>query len=252
MQLPRKIIITYFLIFTVLVGFSVWWGGRNILRLNTYSNPTLLSENELKELTNLLEEELKSSIKDYNLGAVYFQKKQYEKAKEHFEKLLNDVNADSELIKNGHFNLGNTYFRLAELEKDVTSAISLLQKSLIHYRWVLDYEKRKTKYSGIEQDRDEDVAFNYTLTKTRIKVLNDMLQKQQNEQANQKNLYQILVELKKDEQRIADELQQIKTEPYSGETIERRDNLLKLRKKNLDKLNLVKDRLLNSIQKSSN
>jgi hypothetical protein len=81
--------------------------------------------------------------------------------------------------------------------------------------------------------------------------LNDELRKQQNEQEKEKPLYQLLKELREKEKMILDQLGTMKNDPFSKQSIARREELLKMRKDNLERLQIIKQKLLQPLAQQS-
>jgi len=73
------------------------------------------------------------------------------------------------------------------------------------------------------------------------------LEKKQKEQAKNKQLYQMLKELRDKEAEIAEQLKQMEINPLSKETLETSEDLLHLRQDNLEKLKMIKEKLIQSV-----
>lgn len=94
----------------------------------------------------------------HNIGNVFYKQKNYEKAAEAYEKVING--GDRQIAGKGHYNLGNVYFRQDKLEEAIN-----------------EYKQ------AVEID-PEDVEAKYNLEFARVK-LKEKISKQQKEQQEQ-------------------------------------------------------------------
>lgn len=231
-------------------GISIVWGAREIWKMPGLMTDQELSGDALREIEKTLKDGGESSHAEFNLAVVYYRQQDYEKASAKFLELLDSGNNDSEMNSTLHYNLGNSFYRMAELvqESDLGNAVELLTRSLGHYRIIIDEEKQKEKYSGTPVKRDEDALFNYTLARKKLKIFRDKLARQQQEQAGKKQLYQMLVELRENEKRIAEQLEKLKMAPLSKESLELRKKLMQQQEENLDQLKLIKDKMVEAVK----
>ncbi len=116
-----------------------------------------------------------SDVVNFDIGTALYQKQDYKKAIDAFNKAL--LSDNPEIEEKAAYNIGNSKYRLGKLKKntDLASAINL-------YREALDYYKR-----AIELNQDNTNAkYNHEFVEKELKVLLDNL-KQQQEKGRQGN-----------------------------------------------------------------
>jgi tetratricopeptide (TPR) repeat protein len=231
----------------VILGFSIWWGGQGIWQLLTLTSEQNLSQDRLLALEQQLKQDSDSAFAKYNLAVVSYRLHNYEEAKKILTDLISNDRFEPKLYQNLHYNLGNTLFRLAEQEKDLSKAIELFKQSLLNYRTAIESEIQESKSSNIPVNRDGDTQFNYVLVRTKLKQLNDEMQKRSKEQEKSKQLYQLLTELRDNEREIARQLDHMNSNPQSKESVDKRDELLKRRADNFQRLLIIKEKLLQTV-----
>jgi tetratricopeptide (TPR) repeat protein len=115
-----------------------------------------------------------SDIVNFNIGAAYYKKGQYQEAIDSFTKALNTE--DNKIESDAIYNIANARYKLgsANAENDINSAVS-------QYRESLDYYKR-----AIELDEgNRDAKYNHELVERELKVLLDKLKNQEKQQDDQ-------------------------------------------------------------------
>ncbi len=245
-KIDTKIIIFLFSLGLLVIGFSIWWGGLATWKLLGFDASKDSSQENLAALEEILADNPNETYSKYNLAVVYYRQQNYQKALDQLKALLNSTEIDSNQLGNIHYNLGNSLYRLSEQQKDIAESIKLLEQCLLHYRTVIDREEQKSKHSSIPIEKDEDARFNYVLARTKLKLLNDELQKQKDKQEKEKPIYQLLKELREKEKMILDQLGTMKNDPFSKQSITQREELLKMRKKNFEQLHIIEGKLLQS------
>ena len=230
------------------LGVAVFLGGSETWKVLSASPNEELSEEALLQLEQRLGDSDNTIHGKYNLSAIYFKQQKFEEASSLLRELLESGELDASLVDRIHFNLGDSLYRMAEQEKDPAESLDLLTKSLAHFRIIIDREEQEEKYSNSPIKRDEDALFNYTLIRKKLKILRDRLEQEKREQAKNKQLYRMLKELKDRETEIAEQLDSMKKDPLSKDTLQTREKLLEKRKNNLEQLKLIKEKMLQAVQ----
>lgn len=239
----KSIRIGFIIIAVFALGASVWFGGKDRWKISGVGS----SVSGRLSLADTLEADLKEqpdlATERYNLAHLYHEQGKFQESRELLSELLNSTSGSSEIVKKSFYNLGNDLFRLAEKEEDPEAALTLLKESLNYYRAVIDKEQQQAKYTTQDFSRDEDTRFNYVVVRQRIKILADMLEKQRKDQEQQKGLYALIKELIDQEKEIEKQLIVLQTEADSAAITEVRNTLLKKRTENLEKLQLVSQKI---------
>ncbi len=231
----------------LVLSVAIWFGGRNNWKLTGFEVEPDSPKENLVALESILNDHPDKGISKYNLAVVHYRQKNYQKAVDLLKELINSGDLGAEHRKTVHYNLGNSYFRLSENTEDLTESINLLEQSLLHYRTIIDQERRQSRYSSTSLKADEDVQYNYVLVRSKLKLLNDKLRQQQANQTNEKQLYELLKELREKEKKIAEQLSFMKNDPLSSQSIALREELLEMRKENYEQLQIIKNKLLESV-----
>ena len=123
-----------------------------------------------------LQKEPESDIINFNAGTAAYQQGAYEQAAEYFQKAL--LSGDEDFRKKAHYNLGNTFYRMAERAgpDNPQAAVAPLEKSLIQYKEALK----------IHPD-DEDASFNQDFVKKVLEKVKEQIQKQKQQCQNPRN-----------------------------------------------------------------
>ncbi|MBU2514820.1 tetratricopeptide repeat protein [bacterium] len=245
----KKIWILVALLSLVLLIGGIWLGGNGRWELQGISISTDMADENLDELGNTLKEQPDYVSSKYNLAIIYYRQQKYEEAKELLIELLNSNKADKQTTRKILYNLGNTFYRLSEQNEKLQSSLDILSQSLTYYRAVIENERQEEKYSNTALKQDEDAHFNYILVRKKLKIMQDELRKQQEEKQSQKQLYQLLTELKSREEEIAKQLELMENDPLSSQTMEKRSELLKARKENMSDLQIIKEKILQLMSK---
>ncbi|MCP4749284.1 MAG: tetratricopeptide repeat protein [Proteobacteria bacterium] len=240
---PKKAIAVSLVLSLILIGISTWWGGRERWEMAGLGPGLSATPSISKEYESRLEEQPDSIHLKYNLAYFYYRQGKFAEARELLKEVLDSAEGGNEFVKKTFYNLGNDFFRLAEEEGDPSQAIALLGESLEYYRAVIEKEKQEEKYSALDLRKDEDAHFNYAVVRRRIKILADQLEKRKKEQEQQKNLYTLIKELVSQEEEIKNRLLSMQEEPDSKKTVEKRNDLMKLRVENLRKLRLILEKI---------
>lgn len=107
-----------------------------------------------------------SDIINFNLGAAYYKKGDYQKAIEHFTKAL--VSEKRSLESDALYNIGNAKYKLGKLKENtqLSLAADLMRESLEYYKRALELNPK-----------NKDARFNYEVVEKELKALLDKLQK---------------------------------------------------------------------------
>ncbi len=120
----------------------------------------------------------------YNAGAAAFQDEDYETALKHFSATL--ASPDVKILEQGLYNLGNTYFRMGEKEKEPPKMIAQWQQATNQYGLALKVDAN-----------DADAKYNLELVTKKIEELKKQQEQQKKEQTPD--------DQKKDEQKKDDD-----------------------------------------------
>ncbi|MCM8781938.1 MAG: tetratricopeptide repeat protein [Candidatus Omnitrophica bacterium] len=117
-----------------------------------------------------------SDIINFNMGAAFYKKEDYQKAIDAFTKAL--ISKDKNLEADALYNLGNCKYKLGKLKEntDLSTTVALLRESLDYYKRAIDLDQKNT-----------DARFNHEFVERELKVLLDKLKQQQSGQDKQKN-----------------------------------------------------------------
>jgi Ca-activated chloride channel homolog len=115
-----------------------------------------------------LQKDQESDIINFNAGAAWYQSGNVEKALEHFQKAL--LSSDERLRQQAYYNLGNSFYRLAEGASEPQAAVPLLERSLDQYEQAL----------GLRED-DEDARHNYAFVQYVLEKIKEQIAQQQNQ-----------------------------------------------------------------------
>lgn len=176
-----------------------------------------------------------ASVKDpespyiyFNRGALFYQKGDYAKASEEFEKAALK-SKDIKLEAKSKFNLGNCHFREAERQQDsdLNKALEECGKSIRHYQEAL----------GLDPAFNE-AAENIEVVRLVMKNILDQINKQKEAQKQQQEAsdkaYKKLEELIKRQQEAIDQNRQIEGQRAHGDTQEVLDKIKELTKDQRD------------------
>jgi Ca-activated chloride channel family protein len=105
----------------------------------------------------------------FNAGAAAFQDEDYETALKHFSATLNSP--DVKLLGQGLYNLGNTYFRLGEKEKEPQKILEQWQQATNQYNLALKVD-----------EKDTDAKSNLEVVAKKIEELKKQQEQQQQQQ----------------------------------------------------------------------
>ena len=124
-------------------------------------------EEAFREFNGGLAKNPDSEILNFNAGAALYQKRDYEKAIEHFTKALKTENMDLE--NKANYNIGNCKYRQGhQSEKtDLARAADL-------YREALDYYQRAIELN----EKDGDAKYNHSYVEKKLNGILPQLQKQ--------------------------------------------------------------------------
>ena len=227
----------------LLLAGAIWMAGKERWQIQQIATEKNLTTEEIPKIEEILQAQNDEVVSQFNLGALNLQQQKFKEAKEILSELLNANQADEKIVKKLLFNLGNASFRLSEQEQDLSKALILLKESLTYYRAIIEKEKQDAKYSSTPFSKDEDAHYNYVLTRQRIKVLQDKLAQQQKEQANNKELYQLLKELRAKEAVISEQLKKMESDPFSEASLKIREELLRQHGEHLKQLAVIKEKM---------
>lgn len=115
-----------------------------------------------------------SAIVNFNKGAAYFKKEDFDTAISSFEKAL--LSEDKLLESRTNYNIGNAKYALGKLKEnaDPASCAKLLGQALDYYKRALDLNPQ-----------DEDAKFNYELAEEELKAILDKLKARKDQQAKE-------------------------------------------------------------------
>ena len=230
----------------IAIGFGGW---ERWVAFNLDAN-TELSEEQLKAWESQMDKASNALVLKYNLGCYYYQNGLYEKAARMYQDIIDSSKGGTQLQKSTFYNLGNTTFRMAETIEDIEQALSLYRQSLMHYRGGIEKEEQERKFLDKAVVTDPDIQHNYALTLKRIKILSDQLRQQQKESTDPRELFQLLKEIQKQEAGILSRLSRLAQSEDSEKSQQMKEALLQKREKNLDRLKILKEKILRLFSKS--
>lgn len=116
-----------------------------------------------------------SDIVNFNMGAAFYKKEDYQKAVDSFTKAL--TSEDKKLEADALYNLGNCRYKLGKLKEntDLSATVGLLRESLDYYKRAVELDQKNT-----------DARFNHEFVERELKVLLDKLKQQQSSADKQK------------------------------------------------------------------
>lgn len=116
-----------------------------------------------------------SDIVNFNMGAAFYKKEDYQKSIEAFTKAL--TSEDKKLEADALYNLGNCKYKLGKLKEntDLSATVGLLRESLDYYKRAVELDQKNT-----------DARFNHEFVERELKILLDKLKQQQSNQDKQK------------------------------------------------------------------
>ena len=117
---------------------------------------------------------------DYNLADALYKKESYSEAAGKFEFLVNKVE-DEKLAGDIAYNLGNSYFKVAEAATK-SGDPQQMQLSMEHYKKALESYKNAMKLNS----KDNDARYNYELAKRSLQQQQQQQQQQQNQDQQDK------------------------------------------------------------------
>jgi tetratricopeptide (TPR) repeat protein len=239
----RGIVITASIACVLVVGLAIWLGGRERWEVAGLNGEFSDSESSVILLEEKLQEEPESIFIKYNLAYLYYKSGRFEEARDQLNKIIGSGEKSNALSKKVFYNMGNSLFRLAEIEEDMELVIKLLGESLRHYRTVIEIEKQEQAYSGLKSKVDEDTTVNYAIVQRRIKILTDKLEKKKRETEQQKGIYQLVKELLGKELEIHKRLVELKRKQQVESNLQERNYLLKQRSENRKRLQLIEEKI---------
>jgi len=230
------------------IAFSIWVGGKDRRALDAMNSQGVNQEAWVTQLEQAVEEKPESSLLKYNLANLYHHQKKYQDAQNLLQEVLNSKDLDQKLAENSLFNLGNNLYRQAEKEKELQKSLPLLRESLVYYKDLLDRQQREERFSSKKTENPTDQQLNYILVRQRIKILMDLLKQQKKEATQQKNIYQLLIEVKKKEEEIRQELQTLAQQGSSQQREQLRNRLLTKRRENRETIQVLRKKILEQMQ----
>ncbi|WP_202796873.1 VWA domain-containing protein [Pedosphaera parvula] len=147
------------------------------LPLSTFASPSQAFreyqagkyQDALKDYENSLQRKSNDPRLHFNAGTAAYQTQQYDEATKQFNDTLNSQ--DIQLQQQAYYNLGNTYFRLGQSDKDEKKKQEAWENALKHYESALKLNQQ-----------DQDAQFNHQFVQTQLEELK---KKQQQQQQNQ-------------------------------------------------------------------
>ena len=94
--------------------------------------------------------------------------------------------------------------------------------------------------TGEAVKKDDDILHNFILTKNRIKILADQLKTNKQAAKQQQNPYQLVKQIESNESKIELLIQRLQTIANTKEILEIKEEIIKLRKENLNSLAIIK------------
>jgi len=179
----------------------------------------------------------------FNLAYIYYQQNKFDEAIKELREAQEKGPLNIELEKKVLFNLGNSLFRLSEGEKDLENSVDILKQSLDAYRNILEIEKSEDQFGLRNKTPDEDLIFNFTLARTRLKILLDELRKEAEQQQAQKTIYQLVQEIKRDEERVVEMTAKLEKNPQLQGASNLRKEILKIRSQLAEKVGTLKKKI---------
>lgn len=225
------------------VGSAAWIGGKKEREIENLNSLKDIAPEKLETIENMSRETQAYTTSKYNLGVMYYKERMFEEASKIFEEVLNSNEADELTTRKILYNLGNTYYRLSETVEEPEETIKLLAQSLTYFRSVIEREQDAERYSDLPSKKDKDASFNYVLVRSKLKILQDKLRQQRQDQQSQQQLYQLLVDLKEREELIVDQLERLEVDPSSKESKTKRLEILKARQENLSRMKVITNKI---------
>ena len=126
---------------------------------------------------NALEQNQNTNIVQYDLGAAFYKKGNYNQSIEHLQKALPKKEKDKKFTANAHYNLGNAFYQKGRSmeEGNIDEALKAMQESLSNYDKTLNLNAK-----------DEDASYNHKIVEKEIERLQKKKQQQQQSSSEQK------------------------------------------------------------------
>lgn len=239
----KKPLIFVTILSSLMILIGLWFGAQNKFVYSGFS----FDPNNVDELITRLEKEQNDnqlSLENrFNLSVLIYKDGDLEKAKKKLQELLNSGTGDSNILISGFYNLGNTFFKIAETEKEIENAIKLYQKSLTSYRGALELIERDRKFIKKSANNNQDILHNFILTKNRIKILTDQLKSNQQAEKQQQSPYQLVKQIESNESNIKSLINRLQQINDVKQVQEIREEVLRLRRENITNLTIIKKQL---------
>ena len=240
----KKSLISIIILSCLMILIGLWFGAKNKFVYSDFSFDPKSADELIMRLEKEQKENQFSLENRFNLSVLIYKNGNFEKSKESLQKLLNSGTNDSNLLISGFYNLGNTFFKIAETEKEIEKAIELYQKSLTSYRGALELIDRDRKFSKNSTKNNKDILHNFILAKNRIKILADQLKTNKQAEKQQQSPYQLIKQIETNESSIKSLVNNLQQTDDVREILEFREEILKLRKENLDNLAIIKKQVV--------
>jgi len=241
-KLSRQIIISGLSLSFIIVGSIVYagwerWSVSNFLQGN--EEPSKVAQRFETKIKN--EEYPQESL--YNLAYIHYKQNKFEDAIKGLRNAQGKGTLGNEFEKKLLFNLGNSLFRRSEAEEDLKKAIQNMKQSLDAYRNVLEIEKSEEQFGKRNIVSDKDLVYNFTLARKRLKILLDELKKKTQQEQAQKTIYQLIQEIKEDEEKINMMTNKLITAPYSQDASKIGKEILAIRTQLPEKVEILKKKV---------
>ncbi|MBU2645933.1 tetratricopeptide repeat protein [bacterium] len=244
----KKVLLPLLILAVVTWSVSFWYGGRKKREVTGFFHSAAGDASLSAAFEKKLKDKPDDPILKYNLAFFYYQQNRYEDAARYLREILSSSYQDLELVQKVSFNLGNALFRISEQTADHQQAVEQLKKVLVLYRAVIENEREQQRYVNGHREIEADARFNYAVTKKRIKILLDQLEKEKEQQQKKKELFVLIKDLLAAEKQIKAQLEAISSIPESKQSNEQRVLLLKKRAQNFEQLTQIKERVRQMIQ----
>ena len=125
---------------------------------------------------------------NFNLGAVFYQRGNYDEAEEYFSKVLESADASRKLRKRALYNLGNCAFKKGDklLDSDLQKALESYRLSILRYQDVISRDEFAGADDGAKKDTiEQDARFNIGVARLKIKDILDKLKQQEEQRKEQ-------------------------------------------------------------------
>ena len=205
-------------------------------------NPKLIADEEL-EKKNLRE--------NYNLARDLYEQKKYIQSIEVLENILEEPRIifkvqlyhweRNKIELFSLFNLAAAYIKLIQDDKQVANKLQNFNKAIAIYRKILTIYPRKVpkEYQKVIKETKN----NLIIAKNKLQEYHLELKKEKDQKNQQKNIADLIKEIKEDEKKILNKIELLKAAPDTFATQQKRDDLFKQQKENHQKFQILQQKI---------